>query len=98
MAITLRAGVRGWQRASLACLFMGLATTGLMSMERTARSWPSQSGPSTRPALPPCQCRADMAVYELGATTCINGRLATCVLDQNVTNWRPGDESCAPAS
>lgn len=73
------------------------AITGA-ALAQPSRVWPSQSLGQGTPALPPCQCRADRKMHDLGATACINGQVAVCVLDQNVTNWRPRNESCAPAS
>ena len=49
-----------------------------------------------------CTCRFDGQDVELGERRCIRTadgpRAAVCVMEQNVTSWRPGAEGCPQAS
>jgi hypothetical protein len=45
-----------------------------------------------------CECRAKGRLFSLGETTCLNGMIAICEMNQNVTNWRSTRNSCPNAS
>jgi hypothetical protein len=42
----------------------------------------------------PCECRAHGKVFVTGEETCLNGALAVCAMDQNVTTWRGTGRIC----
>ncbi len=44
-----------------------------------------------------CECRARGKAFTLGEQICLNGRMATCAMDQNVTSWRPTSDICPNA-
>jgi hypothetical protein len=46
----------------------------------------------------PCECRARGQIYIVGEEICLNGQLALCAMDQNVTTWRGTGRSCPQAS
>ena len=52
-------------------------------------------------AHPECTCRFKGADMSLGAQICIataSGlRMAECVMEQNITSWRAGQEGCPEA-
>jgi hypothetical protein len=41
-----------------------------------------------------CECRARGNAYTVGEQICLNGRVATCAMDQNVTTWRSTSKTC----
>lgn len=41
-----------------------------------------------------CECRAGGRVYVEGDETCLNGMVAVCDMEQNVTTWRMTRRSC----
>jgi hypothetical protein len=41
-----------------------------------------------------CECRARGQAYTQGEQICLNGRIAMCAMDQNVTTWRSTDKTC----
>lgn len=49
-----------------------------------------------------CTCRLDGQDVELGERRCLRTadgpKAAVCVLEQNVTSWRPSGEGCPQAS
>ncbi len=49
-----------------------------------------------------CTCRFDGQEVELGERRCLKTadgpKSAVCVMDQNVTSWRPSGETCPEAS
>jgi hypothetical protein len=53
------------------------------------------------PTLPPCTCRAQGRVFQMGETVCLETadgpRPALCVMDQNVTSWRRMPGICPSA-
>jgi hypothetical protein len=53
---------------------------------------PPEVGP--RVAASECECRANGRVFVQGQQTCINGRLAVCAMDQNVTTWMTTLQAC----
>jgi hypothetical protein len=52
------------------------------------------------PALPPtsfakeCTCRLYEKRIEVGAFACVNGKLAQCMMFQNVASWRFLSDTC----
>lgn len=42
----------------------------------------------------PCECRARGQVFITGDQTCLNGMVAICDMDQNVTTWRMTSQTC----
>jgi hypothetical protein len=44
-----------------------------------------------------CECRARGKAFTVGEQICLNGRVATCAMDQNVTSWRPTSDACPNA-
>ena len=52
-------------------------------------------------ANPECTCRFKGADVSLGTQACVataqGMRLAECVMEQNVTSWRPGQDLCPVA-
>jgi hypothetical protein len=44
-----------------------------------------------------CECRARGRAFTVGEQICLNGRMATCEMDQNVTSWRPTSDVCPNA-
>ncbi|MGL4636023.1 MAG: hypothetical protein ACRCWF_08585 [Beijerinckiaceae bacterium] len=44
-----------------------------------------------------CECRARGQAYTTGEQICLNGRVATCEMDQNVTTWRLSNKLCPEA-
>lgn len=42
----------------------------------------------------PCECRARGEVFVTGDQTCLNGMIAVCDMEQNVTTWRMTRQSC----
>jgi hypothetical protein len=45
-----------------------------------------------------CECRARGQAYTTGEQICLNGRIATCAMDQNVTTWKSSTKLCPEAS
>jgi hypothetical protein len=45
-----------------------------------------------------CECRAKGQLFSIGETTCLNGVIAICEMNQNVTNWRSTRNLCPNAS
>jgi hypothetical protein len=41
-----------------------------------------------------CECRAGGRVYIEGDETCLNGMVAVCDMEQNVTTWRLTRRAC----
>jgi hypothetical protein len=45
-----------------------------------------------------CECRAKGQLFSIGEKTCLNGMIAICEMNQNVTNWRSTRNSCPSAN
>ncbi len=45
-----------------------------------------------------CECRARGQAYTTGEQICLNGRVATCAMDQNVTTWKSSNKLCPEAN
>jgi hypothetical protein len=45
-----------------------------------------------------CECRANGRIWVLGDKICLNGRMAVCSMNQNVTNWAMTPDSCPEAA
>jgi hypothetical protein len=43
---------------------------------------------------PFCECRSAGQVFIQGQSTCLNGQVAVCSMDQNVTTWKPTGQTC----
>jgi hypothetical protein len=41
-----------------------------------------------------CECRAFGKAYTVDEQVCLNGRMMTCAMDQNVTTWRSSGRMC----
>jgi invasion protein IalB len=41
-----------------------------------------------------CECRAAGRIFVQGESTCVNGQVAVCAMDQNVTTWRSTGQVC----
>ncbi len=41
-----------------------------------------------------CECRAYGKAYTIDEQVCLNGRMMTCAMDQNVTSWRTTGRMC----
>jgi hypothetical protein len=52
------------------------------------------SGAATEQSRTPCECRARGQVFITGEQTCLNGMVAVCAMDQNVTTWRMTGQTC----
>ncbi len=90
-------------RAVVRMLLIGLvATSGLLGVDGSAAAQSRFTDPGPQPPLPPCTCRADGRVFQLGETTCLRTpqgpRLARCVMVINNTSWAPEAASCPAAS
>jgi hypothetical protein len=44
-----------------------------------------------------CECRAGGQAYTVGEQICLNGRVAICDMNQNVTTWRTTTTFCPNA-
>jgi hypothetical protein len=44
-----------------------------------------------------CECRAKGKAFQQDEQICLNGRIATCTMDQNVTSWRMSERLCPEA-
>lgn len=42
----------------------------------------------------PCECRTQQRKFVVGEETCLNGKVAICSMDQNVTSWRTTPQAC----
>ncbi|MFO1072763.1 MAG: hypothetical protein U1E17_08805, partial [Geminicoccaceae bacterium] len=77
-----------------------VATLALLALPLgdAARAGALPGDPLAQAAGKPCSCRANGRSYELGQQACLStpqgARLAQCELQQNVTSWRIGAESC----
>jgi hypothetical protein len=45
-----------------------------------------------------CECRAKGKAYQQDEQICLNGRIATCSMEQNVTSWRMTERLCPLSS
>jgi hypothetical protein len=45
-----------------------------------------------------CECRARGQAFTTGEQICLNGRVATCAMEQNVTTWKSSNRLCPEAS
>ncbi|MGL4813242.1 MAG: hypothetical protein ACRCXM_15845 [Beijerinckiaceae bacterium] len=45
-----------------------------------------------------CACRAAGALWPLGATACLGGRVHVCAMQQNVLSWQDTGRACPSAS
>ena len=84
--------------AALVPLAAGETTAGHHGIAAGASETPVVAD---QPVLPPCTCRADGRVFDMGETTCLQTpsgpRLAVCAMDQNVTSWRSTANACPSA-
>jgi hypothetical protein len=82
----------------IACLAaVVLLTVG----ETTATAQSRFTDPGPQPPLPPCTCRADGRVFQLGEMTCLRtpqgSRMARCVMVINNPSWDAGAAPCPSA-
>jgi hypothetical protein len=68
------------------------AASPALSQNHTPRPMAAQASPQVVNAL--CECRAAGRVFIQGELTCVNGQVAVCAMDQNVTTWRSTGQAC----
>lgn len=81
---------------------IGLAVAVLAaSAAGAARAQSRFTDPGPQPPLPPCTCRAEGQVFQLGETACLRtpqgARLARCVMVINNPSWEAGTTPCPSA-
>lgn len=79
-------------------LLASLPVGGGWAGARAAEPGPGMAAPE----LPPCTCRAQGKVFDMGEQICLatpdGPRMALCAMDQNVTSWKPTAQTCPSAS
>ncbi|MBV8565983.1 MAG: hypothetical protein JO366_15975 [Methylobacteriaceae bacterium] len=81
--------------AIISCLAAGHAASALDAARADGLTRPGMS-------LPACTCRYKGANVPLGTRVCLSTpegpRMAECVVELNVTSWRPGKDPCQETS
>ena len=81
--------------AIISCLVVGHAAA---TLDAARADGPVRAGAS----LPACTCRYKGANVPLGTRVCLSTpegpRMAECVVELNVTSWRPGKDPCLETS
>jgi hypothetical protein len=80
----------------------GVAAVVLLTVADPAALAQSRfTDPGPQPPLPPCTCRADGRVFQLGEMTCLRtpqgSRMARCVMVINNPSWDAGAAPCPSA-
>lgn len=92
-----RAPLTEFARVFLLSLVVPLAPAAIAPSARAAEPAPAW----TPPPLPPCTCRAEGRVFDMGEEACLatleGPRMAICAMDQNVTSWKPTARTCPSA-
>lgn len=84
---------RSGMRALVICIVAGSATLALAS-DRTVHV---NSTTVAEDPVQKCECRARGQAYTTGEQICLNGRVATCAMEQNVTTWKSSSKLCPEA-
>ncbi len=79
-----------------------VAAMGLLALAQSAAHAQSRfTDPGPQPPLPPCTCRAEGRIFQLGETTCLRtpqgSRMARCIMVINNPSWDAGTTPCPSA-
>jgi glutamate racemase len=84
-----------WTRTIIALAIAACAAAPAAYAHDTQNMTPRPiSGVVADQARKPCECRARGQIFITGEQTCLNGMVAVCDMDQNVTTWRMTGQTC----